>query len=141
MTNSQHYSQWNSLTKSYPTVAETIHGLPPENAVHRDMGRHINDLGVLAVPSGKIVQQSGLYRLKGPRPTLRKLERGMCAPSVGNAVSGLWLYLGEEPTSEGDKPTNEELIEKEKKVQKEEQKNWDDSVDDTFPASDPITKY
>lgn len=33
------------------------------------------------------------------------------------------------------------IIRKEKQIRKEEQKNWDDEVDDTFPASDPIAKY
>lgn len=35
----------------------------------------------------------------------------------------------------------EDLIKQDQKVRKEEQKDWDDEVDDTFPASDPVTKY
>ncbi len=39
------------------------------------------------------------------------------------------------------RPKKEELNKKDKKVIKKEEKQWDDLVEDTFPASDPITKY
>lgn len=39
------------------------------------------------------------------------------------------------------RPTDEDLIREEKKIQKAEQKHWDQSVKETFPASDPVTKY
>lgn len=39
------------------------------------------------------------------------------------------------------KPTEKELIQKDQKVRKAEQKQWDDTVEDSFPASDPIAKF
>ncbi len=38
-------------------------------------------------------------------------------------------------------PDKETLRKQEKKIVKHEQARWDDEVKDTFPASDPITKY
>lgn len=151
----QQRAGWNSLAKSYPTIEETIHGLPPQRVPHEDDGRHILANGVVQVPSGKAVPQSGTYRLKGPRPMLCKLHEGSRAP-FHNGQSGLWILLADDdiPTTkemtmqkaqknqpDDDKPTNKELVKEEKKIQKEEQKHWDDNVDDTFPASDPVTKY
>lgn len=36
---------------------------------------------------------------------------------------------------------NKKIRKDEKEIRKSEQKHWDDEVEDTFPASDPITKY
>lgn len=41
-----------------------------------------------------------------------------------------------------DKDTSmDETVRDDKKVRKEQQKDWDEEVDDTFPASDPVAKY
>ena len=139
MKTSQHTAQWNSISKSYPTVDETLHGLPSENVPHRDEGKHINGTGIISVPSGKIAPQTGFYALKGPRNTQIHMEQGERAPFDDG--SGLWILMSEKKENADHRPTNKELIDEEKEIQKEEQKHWDDSVDDTFPASDPITKY
>tara|TARA_B100000989_G_C19119612_1_gene294753 strand:+ start:243 stop:389 length:147 start_codon:yes stop_codon:yes gene_type:complete len=39
------------------------------------------------------------------------------------------------------KSHDKDRAKKEKNIQKKEQKHWDENVDDTFPASDPISKY
>jgi hypothetical protein len=149
MTNSNQRGEgWNSLDKSYPTVAETIHGLPPQNVPHRDDGRHVHPIGVVTVPSGKQVPLSGLYRHKGVRSQVLRLKRGEQAPFC-HGESGLWLLLTDDEGHHADevsgtgesKPTRKEIIRDDKEHYTEEQENWDDSVDDTFPASDPVTKY
>ncbi|MCD6034826.1 MAG: hypothetical protein K0R63_567 [Rickettsiales bacterium] len=33
------------------------------------------------------------------------------------------------------------VIHEDKKIREEEQKHWDEEVEETFPASDPIAKY
>lgn len=43
------------------------------------------------------------------------------------------------PTTEH--PTKEELNKQDAKIHKKQEKNWDKDVADTFPASDPVTKY
>jgi hypothetical protein len=136
----QPQSDWNSQYKSYPTIEETIHGMPPEHVPHRDDGRHITPEGLVSVPSGKTVQVSGRYMHKGARAMHVELLQGQKAPFY-KGESGLWILVAGEDKPESEKPTDKELIRREKEVQKEEQKHWDDSVDDTFPASDPVTKY
>lgn len=141
----QPQSDWNSQYKSYPTIEQTIHGMPPEYVPHRDEGRHISPASVVSVPSGKTVQVSGTYIHKGARAMFVELEQGQKAPFY-KGESGLWILEAQAEQPQGgkqdsNKPTDKELIRKEKEVQKEEQKHWDDSVDDTFPASDPVTKY
>lgn len=39
------------------------------------------------------------------------------------------------------KTSKKDLLREDKQQQKDEQDHWDEEVDDTFPASDPITKY
>lgn len=155
-------AEWNSLYKSYPTIGETIHGLPPQHVPHRDAGEHIMGHGVAQVPSGKQAPLAGTYRLRGPRPVLCRLEEGQRAP-FHNGQSGLWMLLAEDGDDDfttnrkentmqtrehekdgntpSDAPTDKELVREEKKIQKREQEHWDENVDDTFPASDPVTKY
>ncbi len=43
--------------------------------------------------------------------------------------------------SDKDKSSMDETVRKDKKIRKEEQEDWDEQVDDTFPASDPVAKY
>lgn len=48
----------------------------------------------------------------------------------------------DKPTKpEGDNASLDETVRKDKKIRKDQQKDWDDEVDDTFPASDPVAKY
>jgi len=138
-------ADWNSPNKALPTIEETIHGLHAHIVPHLDDGRHIAPEGVVCVPSGKTVQVSGTYRHKGPRPLERYLQRGEQAPFCKDE-SGLWILLAadeeaEKAKGQDGKPTDEELIREEKEIQKKEQSHWDESVDKTFPASDPVTKY
>lgn len=39
------------------------------------------------------------------------------------------------------KTPKKELLREDKQQQRDEQDHWDEEVDETFPASDPITKY
>ena len=39
------------------------------------------------------------------------------------------------------RPKKDELIQDDKKIRKAEQKDWDESVENTMDASDPIAKY
>ncbi len=50
-------------------------------------------------------------------------------------------HVKESPSQYATNEIDPEIIKKDKKIRKEEQKHWDDEVEDTFPASDPITKY
>lgn len=136
----QPISEWNSPNKALPTVGETIHGLSPELAPHRDDGRHIAPEGVISVPSGKAVPVSGVYRHKGARPLEQHLQQGQKAP-FHKDESGLWVLLAADDGEEQDRPTDEELIREEREMFQSEQKHWDDSVNGTFPASDPVSKY
>lgn len=143
----EHGANWNSISKSYPTPAETIHGLPQENVPHEDDGRHVHPIGVVTVASGKYVPLSGLYRHKGARTMVKQLKRGEVAPFCAGE-SGLWLLLTDDeghhadaPSENTAKPSRKDVIKDDKEQFREEQKHWDDSVDDTFPASDPVTKY
>lgn len=142
-------SHWNSLTKPYPTIAETIHGLPPEHVPHRDEGLHIGAAGEIEVPSGKLIVEEGMYRLRGPRGVAKYLHTGEKAPFTADGGSGVWIWAAQgaaqdrvKPVTKKDKcPSDEELVQEEKHIQHEEQKHWDDTVEDSFPASDPATKY
>lgn len=40
-----------------------------------------------------------------------------------------------------DKKEKKKTIKKDVNVRKKQENHWDDAVDNTFPASDPITKY
>ncbi|GJM03552.1 MAG: hypothetical protein DHS20C08_20530 [Rhodomicrobium sp.] len=40
-----------------------------------------------------------------------------------------------------DKPSLDETIEEDRSVREAVEKDWDEEVDDTFPASDPVAKY
>lgn len=40
-----------------------------------------------------------------------------------------------------DKPSLDETIEEDRNVREAVEKDWDEEVDDTFPASDPVAKY
>lgn len=133
----------NDMNKALPTISETIHGLSPQHVPHVDDGRHITPEGVVCVPSGKTVQQSGEYVHKGARAKMLHLQQGERAPFM-HGESGLWILAEadkDKPKDKNGKPTDEELIRKEKEIQKHEQEHWDEEVDDTFPASDPVTKY
>lgn len=143
-------SHWNSLTKPYPTIAETILGLPPEHIPHRDEGLHIGAAGEIEVPSGKLIIEEGLYCMRGPRGERKYLHSGEKAPFASDGGSGIWVLAAAQGTAQkqpkpGAKkdecPTDEELVQEEKHIQHEEQKHWDDTVEDSFPASDPATKY
>jgi hypothetical protein len=148
MKQSQYPAEWNSISKPYPTIDETIHGLPAQHVAHRDKGRHITEIGAISVPSGKMVPVAGVYQLKGPYHQLQYFRQNTIAPRSQQGDSGLWMLIRSEealPKDNSDltedRPTDEELVKEEKKNHKKEQKHWDDSVDDTFPASDPVTKY
>lgn len=139
----QPIAEHNSPYKSLPQLDETIHGLPAEHIPHRDEGRHIAPEGVQSVPSGKRINVSGMYRYKGARPIQLHLQQGEKAPFY-HGESGLWILVQADNAGAGsdeDKPSDKELIREEKKIRKEEQKDWDENVDETFPASDPVTKY
>lgn len=151
MKSTSNASHWNSLTKSYPTIAETINGLPPEHIPHRDEGLHIGAAGEMVVPSGKLIIEEGLYRLRGPRGEEQYLHSGQRAPFAADGGSGVWVLAAVQEnaaqrqpkprTGKDECPTDEELVQEEKHIQHQEQKHWDETVDETFPASDPVTKY
>lgn len=48
---------------------------------------------------------------------------------------------GKEKSDKDEDTSMDETVRDDKKVRKEQQKDWDEEVDDTFPASDPVAKY
>lgn len=106
----------------------------------------VNPHEAITVYTGETVDISGMYRLHGTydNEVVQYFEAGMSAPAY-DEQSHIWLYRG--PTQMvGGTDTQKEKeqkkrIESDREVQKEQQEDWDEEVDDTFPASDPITKY
>lgn len=141
--------EYNSPQKPFPTVDETIHGLSPHLTRHVDEGKHMLSQGVVSVPSGKEVHISGYYVLKGARSVMEFLTEGERAPFV-KEESGVWMLLEEatDTPKKANRQKKETTIKPRKKVIREdkamyaaEKHRWDDTVEDTFPASDPVTKY
>lgn len=46
-----------------------------------------------------------------------------------------------QPAENMDKPGDAELLAQERVIRRHEQRHWDDTVDDTFPASDAVARY
>lgn len=94
----------------------------------------------VCVRSGEIVAETGLYHFEGrSQRGDQHLTQGEKAPDY-KGEKGLWAKMpGAEQSSH--RPSDEELIREERQVQKKEAAHWDESVDETFPASDPVTKY
>src|SRR5687767_8024020 len=121
----RYLAEWSNISKPYPTVAETIHGLSPQHVAHRDEGRHISEMGAVSVPSGKLVPISGVYMLKGPYHHISELRQDTIAPRTQQGESGLWVLQEQDGhlPEKNHRPTLKDMVKEEKNLQKEEQKH------------------
>jgi len=87
------------------------------------------------VTSGKPAPATGIYYLTGPLDSSIFMHRGDQAPKV-RGVSHVWFF-----DDKKERPALKDILKKEKHIRKEEEKDWDETVDETFPASDPTSKY
>ena len=92
---------------------------------------------VIAIPTGQTIPHTGEYELFSAETIRRMFQKGEVAPDYRDHPR-VWIHT---VSKKPDTPSERTILEKDKKVRKEEQKHWDDEVKDTFPASDPIAKY